>query len=76
MSHWEFSPSWSLPFHGVRHLQGIKKQWQITVEDNTVYALFLVPPTAFTPVFEKHCSSQFDAQAEGERFAAERGLIA
>lgn len=36
------SPAWSIPLHGVQHLDGLRKGFQITVEAYASFALTLV----------------------------------
>lgn len=68
--------SWTLPYHGVTHLSGLKRPWQITVEDTMAYALCLQPPSAFTPVWQENHETREQAKIAGERFAVERNLFA
>ncbi len=64
--------SWTKPFYGVQHLEGLPNAFLVTVTDRgewaDVAALSLRGDKPFTPVFEQACDTAEEARHAGERF--------
>lgn len=63
--------SWTTPYHGVQHLNGLKKGWQVTVVARCSFAeAYVLPPGTFTTCDQR----SFDTAAEACVWAERRAL--